>query len=155
MKPAPAPIVVNVIAAPLSSSKTDAVPFAAFAGQNLTTAATNATPSPSVFLKDKHSVLPPAPLVLSKPVEAPWVITPGDVTLRRALAKWAARAGWQLVWEASVDVPIAVNASFSGDFRGAVKQLFQSLSAADVNLTGLMYSGNRVIRVTESGRRAQ
>lgn len=93
--------------------------------------------------------------VPAKPAEAPWVISPTDVTLRRALVKWAARSGWQLVWDAQVDVPIPVTASFSGDFRNAVKQLFQSLSASDVNLTGLLYSGNRVLRVTESGRRAQ
>ena len=82
-------------------------------------------------------------------------VSPADVTLRRALLKWTARAGWQLVWEASVDVPLNVNASFDGDFRSAVKRLFSSLSAAEVNLTGLMYSGNHVLRVTESGRRAQ
>ncbi len=82
-------------------------------------------------------------------------MTASDVTLRRALGRWAAKAGWQLVWEASVDVPINVNATFEGDFRTAVKRLFQSLSAADVNLTGMLYAGNRVLRVTESGRRAQ
>ncbi len=84
-----------------------------------------------------------------------WPVSPSDATLRRVLAKWTARAGWQLVWEASVDVPVTVSASFDGDFRSAVKRLFSSLSAADVNLNGLMYSGNRVLRVTESGRRAQ
>ncbi|AXQ50977.1 hypothetical protein DZC31_30125 (plasmid) [Stenotrophomonas rhizophila] len=84
-----------------------------------------------------------------------WIVSPADATLRHALGKWAARAGWQLVWEASVDVPVTVSASFDGDFRSAVKRLFSSLSAAEVNLTGLMYSGNRVLRVTESGRRAQ
>ncbi|WP_137808376.1 toxin co-regulated pilus biosynthesis Q family protein [Pseudomonas sp. G(2018)] len=84
-----------------------------------------------------------------------WIVSPADATLRHVLGKWAARAGWQLVWEASVDVPVTVSASFDGDFRSAVKRLFSSLSAAEVNLTGLMYSGNRVLRVTESGRRAQ
>lgn len=93
-----------------------------------------------------------APII--KPLEQ-WQISPGDATLRKALSKWAARAGWQLVWEASVDVPINVNATFEGDFRTAVKRLFQSLSAADVNLSGMLYAGNKVLRVTESGRRAQ
>lgn len=89
------------------------------------------------------------------PPKETWTVSPADATLRRVLAKWTARAGWQLVWEASVDVPVTVNASFDGDFRSAVKRLFSSLSAADVNLNGLMYSGNRVLRVTESGRRAE
>lgn len=89
------------------------------------------------------------------PPKETWTVSPADATLRRVLAKWTARAGWQLVWEASVDVPVNVNASFDGDFRSAVKRLFSSLSAADVNLNGLMYAGNRVLRVTESGRRAE
>jgi len=107
-------------------------------------------------------VIPASPVpsvVVSKaaptPVQDPWLVSPGDATLRRVLAKWAARAGWQLVWEASVDVPVTVSASFDGDFRSAVKRLFLSLSAADVNLNALMYAGNHVLRVTESGRRAQ
>lgn len=83
-----------------------------------------------------------------------WTVSPADATLRNVLAKWAAQAGWQLVWEASVDVPVTVSASFNNGFRSAVKQLFSSLSAAEVNLTGLMYTGNRVLRVTETGRRA-
>lgn len=108
--------------------------------------------------------VPPAPvsaLVFAKVTPAPkpapekWMLNTSDVTLRRALSKWAAKAGWQLVWDASVDVPINVTATFEGDFRSAVKRLFQSLSAADVNLTGMLYAGNRVLRVTESGSRAQ
>ena len=84
-----------------------------------------------------------------------WIISPTEGTLRRVLAKWAARAGWQLQWDAAVDLPVTVTASFDGNFRSAVKRLFLSLSAAEVNLTALMYTGNRVLRVTESGRRAQ
>ncbi|MBD8792699.1 toxin co-regulated pilus biosynthesis Q family protein [Pseudomonas syringae] len=106
-------------------------------------------------------VSPVPPVVVTKatqpikPLPEQWVIAASDTTLRRALNKWAVRAGWQLVWEASVDVPINVTASFEGDFRTAVKRLFQSLSASDVNLNGMLYAGNRVLRVTESGRRAQ
>ncbi|MGN9498419.1 toxin co-regulated pilus biosynthesis Q family protein [Pseudomonas syringae] len=115
-------------------------------------------------VKSVPKVIAPAvtpPLVVAKtvvppkPAQEPWVISPSDKTLRRTLLKWAARAGWQLVWDASVDVPVNVEAKFNGDFRAAVKLLFQSLSAADVNLTGQLFAGNRVLRVTESGRRAQ
>lgn len=103
-------------------------------------------------------VAPVSPPIKLAPIIKPpeqWQISPADATLRKALSKWAARAGWQLVWEASVDVPINVNATFEGDFRTAVKRLFQSLSASDVNLSGMLYAGNKVLRVTESGRRAQ
>ena len=88
------------------------------------------------------------------PVER-WSISSSDGTLRQALSKWTARAGWQLLWEAPVDLPVTVTASFEGDFGTAVKAVFSSLSASDVNLTALMYKGNQVLRVTEAGRRAQ
>lgn len=84
-----------------------------------------------------------------------WTITPAEGTLRTALQAWAEKAGWQLHWEAGVDVPITVSATFTGDFRTAVKALFSALSASEVALNALLYSGNNVLRVTESGRRAQ
>lgn len=114
-------------------------------------------PPPKAPLPVKVVSIAPTPIVqpIVKPVEAPWVVSPTDVTVRRVLVKWVARAGWQLVWDASVDVPVTVSASINGDFKSAVKRLFLSLSAADVNLSVLMYSGNKVLRVTESGRRAQ
>jgi len=153
--PMPAPTIVNVIAAPVpvktAESSLAALPFATLAGQTLSSPQMVA----SLAQSNSSRSIVSEPSAVAKPLEVPWVVLPSDVTLRRALVKWAARAGWQLVWEASVDVPISVNASFSGDFRTAVKGLFQSLSAADVNLIGMMYAGNRVLRVTESGRRAQ
>lgn len=96
----------------------------------------------------------PDETLVMKPIEQ-WMLSPADGTMRAVLGKWASRAGWQLSWEASVDVPLTVSASFQGDFRSAVKQLFNSLSASEVNLTGLLYTGNRVLRVTEIGQRSQ
>lgn len=93
-----------------------------------------------------------APVAVVAPV---WTISPTDNTIRRALAKWATKAGWQLQWDAPEDVLITVNASFTGDFRTAVNGLFSSLSASDVNLNALLYSGNHVVRVVEVGQRAQ
>jgi hypothetical protein len=84
-----------------------------------------------------------------------WVISPRDVTLRRALARWSTKAEWQLHWDAAVDLPISVTATFDGDFRSAIHQLFTSLSAAEVNLSAVLYTGNHVLRVTENGQRAQ
>lgn len=114
-----------------------------------------APPKPPIAVKLASIATPPVIQPVAKPIEAPWVVSPTDVTVRRVLVKWVARAGWQLVWDASVDVPVTVTASINGDFKSAVKRLFLSLSAADVNLSVLMYSGNKVLRVTESGRRAQ
>lgn len=144
--PAPAASVVGSTQHPVAkpAASTPSVPAASLVSQPPKVIPVSPTP-PTVVAK----VVPP------KPIQEQWAMTASDVTLRRALGKWAAKAGWQLVWEASVDVPINVTATFEGDFRTAVKRLFQSLSAADVNLTGMLYAGNRVLRVTESGRRAQ
>ncbi|WP_449122228.1 toxin co-regulated pilus biosynthesis Q family protein [Pseudomonas viridiflava] len=105
-----------------------------------------ATKAPAVVIA--KTVMPPLP------TQEPWVISPSDITLRRALTKWAKRAGWQLVWDASEDVPLDVTAKFNGDFVTAVRTVFRSLSA-DVKLVGLTYKDNTVLRVVESGRRAQ
>lgn len=95
-----------------------------------------------------------ASLAAATPAQS-WQITPADGTLRTALQAWVEKAGWQLHWEAGVDVPITVSATFNGDFREAVKALFGALSASEVALNALLYTGNNVLRVTESGRRAQ
>lgn len=101
------------------------------------------------------SVLPSTSGMASATPPQSWQITPADGTLRTALQAWAERAGWQLHWEAGVDVPVTVSATFTGDFREAVKGLFSALSASEVALNALLYTGNNVLRVTESGRRAQ
>lgn len=148
--PAPAPTIVNVIAAPLSPSKPVDPPFPIIAGLALSKSEVVRTPA-SV----KEASAPAIKPVVPKPILERWEIAASDGTLRRALGKWAVRSGWQLVWDASVDVPVTANATFTGNFNTVVTQLFRSLSAADVNLSAVLYSGNRVLRVTESGRRAQ
>lgn len=84
-----------------------------------------------------------------------WEVSPSDATLRNSLRKWTEKAGWQLLWEAGSDVPIPVKATFDGDFRTAVLALFDTLSASEVALNGLMYRGNKVLRVVEAGYRAE
>jgi hypothetical protein len=163
--PAPAPKIVEVVQAhngpsPAAQAVADALKPSALSKAGSTSAVPLAKPVSTTLAVKSIASTPVPPVVLAKatplkPVAEQWTMSTSDVTLRRALGKWAAKAGWQLVWEASVDVPINVTATFEGDFRTAVKRLFQSLSAADVNLTGMLYAGNRVLRVTESGRRAQ
>lgn len=146
--PSPAPTIVNVIAAP--AVPPPPVPVAKVSG--------SVAGHPSAGVNATRQATPGAPAVPIAPLPKPeeeWVVSPTDVTLRRVLAKWADRAGWQLVWDAPVDVPVDVKATLRGDFRSVVKKLFLSLSAADVNLTGYLYAGNRVLRVAESGRRAE
>lgn len=107
-------------------------------------------PSPAPAAKDQPDEI----IELAPPVET-WIVSPVDGTLRVVLNKWASQSGWQISWEASVDLPLTVSAEFYGDFKSAVKQLFTSLSASDVNLNALLYTGNKVLRVTEVGRRAK
>jgi hypothetical protein len=167
--PAPAPKIVEVVqphSAPSPAAKVvaDALKPAVLANAQVSSPLPSASQVKAVPTVVPAKVFPTAvvpPVVVAKvtpppkPIPEQWMLNTSDVTLRRALGKWAAKAGWQLVWDASVDVPINVTATFEGDFRSAVKRLFQSLSAADVNLTGMLYAGNKVLRVTESGRRAQ
>lgn len=168
--PVPAPKIVEVVQrhsgpSPAAQVVADALQPASLAKvQVLPAASVAASPAKVVSTVAPAKIIPVAvvpPVVVAKvapppkPTPEQWKLNTSDVTLRRALGKWAAKAGWQLVWDASVDVPINVSATFEGDFRSAVKRLFQSLSAADVNLTGMLYAGNNVLRVTESGRRAQ
>lgn len=168
--PAPAPKIVEVVQphsgpSPAAQAVTDALKPSALAKTQMSASTSSAAIPVKVSASAAPAQVIPAAAVPTvviakvtpppKPIPEQWMVNTSDVTLRRALGKWAAKAGWQLVWEASVDVPINVTATFEGDFRTAVKRLFQSLSAADVNLTGMLYAGNRVLRVTESGRRAQ
>lgn len=117
-------------------------------------AAAASAPAPAPASASAAKDQPDEIIELAPPVET-WIVSPVDGTLRVVLNKWAAQAGWQISWEASVDLPLTVSAEFYGDFKSAVKQLFTSLSASDVNLNALLYTGNKVLRVTEVGRRAK
>ena len=86
----------------------------------------------------------PAHAVASKPV---WEISPTDGTLRNAFARWAGAAGWQLSWDAPVDYPIDVRATFQGSFDEAVGSVATALESADVPLQVTFYRANKVLRV--------
>lgn len=151
---APSKIAVSPIATTAMPAK-PAPPTVVVASSKALAATNLSTPVKALPVTSVPPVVEAKTITPPKPLPEPWAVSPQDATLRRALNKWVQRAGWQLVWDASVDVPINVDAKFTGDFNTAVKRLFQSLSAADVNLSAVLYSGNRVLRVTESGRRAQ
>ena len=86
----------------------------------------------------------PAHAVASKPV---WEISPTDGTLRNAFTRWAGAAGWQLSWDAPVDYPISVRATFQGSFDEAVGSVATALETADVPLQVTFYRANKVLRV--------
>ncbi|WP_313569359.1 toxin co-regulated pilus biosynthesis Q family protein [Comamonas terrigena] len=94
----------------------------------------------------------PAPSAPASPTELPkaWEVTTADGTLFDALTRWADKAGWQVVWEASDDLVIPANASFHGEFRDAVRALFRSFTTS---LDPRFYLRNNVVRVTDLGSR--
>ena len=76
-------------------------------------------------------------------------VSPLDLTVRAALAKWAQVAGWTFEpehWVPDVDIPIVGSASFSLPFKQAVQELVASTELADRPLQPCFYS-NRVLRV--------
>lgn len=157
---------IQAVSAETASEEAEAIPLRASAAEpvvpNVTSPSAGAVVGSKLAIKPVESGAKEVPLPAEKltghdPKDSSevWVIQPNDGTVRRALNRWAARAGWQVAWEAAVDLPVTVTARFHGDFRTALHELFASLTAADVSLNVLLYNGNRVARVVESGQRAQ
>lgn len=91
---------------------------------------------------------------VASPVAIPdpqWLVTRNDMTVRGVLERWSAQAGWQLVWELSVDYPIEAEASITSQFELAVETLTKSLQGAEVPPKAIIYRGNRVLRVVARG----
>ncbi|MFC7518880.1 toxin co-regulated pilus biosynthesis Q family protein [Herbaspirillum sp. GCM10030257] len=101
---------------------------------------------------------PPSPVVVQAvaPVEAPkirqtWEIVPADKTLNAALARWAASAGWQLVWELPVDYAVDARTTVPGTFEEAVGVVTKSMGSAEIPLKAIFYAGNKVLRIVAKG----
>lgn len=65
----------------------------------------------------------PAPKAAPAVVSAPWTVEVGDITLAKALDRWAKAAGYRVRWDADRHVQISAAASFSGSFEEAVAQV--------------------------------
>jgi hypothetical protein len=84
----------------------------------------------------------------SSPAER-FQVSPQDINLRLALARWARQADWTFEpehWTVDVDIPIMGAASFELDFKLAVRELAASTELADRPVQPCFYS-NRVLRV--------
>ena len=115
----------------------------------------------------KRVSAPPAPAVASAaaaaalesvPVAAPvpssqWSIRTSDMTLHAAIARWAAQAGWQLVWEVPVDYGIDADTTIAGSFEQAIGAVADSMQGAEMPLRVIFYNGNRVLRIVSQGAR--
>lgn len=80
-----------------------------------------------------------------------WELGPADRTLNAALARWAARAGWQLVWELPVDYAVDSRTVVSGTFQEAVGMVAQGMAGAEIPLKAIFYAGNKVLRIVAQG----
>lgn len=91
---------------------------------------------------------------VTAPVAAPlptWEVNPADKTLNAAFARWAASAGWQLVWELPVDYAVTVRTEIHGSFADAVALVAKSMETADMPMKAIFYDGNRVLRIVAKG----
>lgn len=84
---------------------------------------------------------------------ARWEIAPSDGTIHATLARWAASAGWQLVWELQVDYPIESRATLQGSFEDAVATVARSLQETSAPARAIFYSGNQVLRIVAKGEK--
>lgn len=78
-----------------------------------------------------------------------YVVQPDDRTLRQALERWAAQAGWIFEaehWSVDIDYPISATARFELGFQEAVQALLASTEMAEQPLQPCFYQ-NQVLRV--------
>lgn len=81
-----------------------------------------------------------------KPVNQ-WKVSAGS-GIHETLNKWADKAGWQLSWEIVPDLALTSEATFSGDFNEAVKELITSINASSSMLIhAKFFDGNNVLRI--------
>jgi hypothetical protein len=80
-----------------------------------------------------------------------WEIALTDKTLNAALARWAAVAGWQLLWELPVDYAVDAHTTISGSFTDAVTAVTRSMETAEIPMKAIFYQGNKVLRIVAKG----
>jgi type III secretion protein C len=94
----------------------------------------------------------PARAVEAAPAPEPvWEVLQGDKTLNGTLHRWAASAGWQLMWELPVDYAVAARTELHGSFADAVGMVVNSMEGAEIPMKAIFYDGNRVLRIVAKG----
>lgn len=96
---------------------------------------------------------PPAPAtpVLAAGASRDWEIMVADKTLNATLARWAAAAGWQLIWELPVDYAVEARTRVNGTFEEAVGVVADSMESAEIPMKAVFYQGNKVLRIMAKG----
>lgn len=96
-------------------------------------------------------VVPVHPAPAAPPPEPTWTVLQSDKTLNGTLQRWAAGAGWQLMWELPVDYAVAARTELHGSFADAVGMVVKSMEGADVPMKAIFYDGNKVLRIVAKG----
>jgi hypothetical protein len=97
------------------------------------------------------AVVPVRAAPAAPPPEPTWTVLQSDKTLNGTLQRWAAGAGWQLMWELPVDYAVAVRTELHGSFADAVGMVVKSMEGADVPMKAIFYDGNKVLRIVAKG----
>ncbi|HYD61630.1 MAG TPA: toxin co-regulated pilus biosynthesis Q family protein [Noviherbaspirillum sp.] len=119
-------------------------PVLAVAAPSLAPSATSQASLPNPAPKEEAAVVaPPMP---------EWELAPSDKTLNAALKRWAAKAGWQLVWEFPHDYEIDVRSTIPGTFEEAIDAVARNISTAETPMRAIFYKGNKVLRIVAKGR---
>lgn len=90
---------------------------------------------------------PPATAPAELPRSQNWEVLVGDGYISKTLARWATRAGWQVVWDSPRDFPVTAAATVHGSFEDAVAQVVESLASTDAPIQARLYR-NQVVRIT-------
>lgn len=77
-----------------------------------------------------------------------WEIVKGEM-LKAQLERWAADAGYTLIWSAHNDYEMQSDATFNGSFQAAVKAFFGALQSNGHALRVTIFEGNNVMEVSE------
>ncbi|MBB5391339.1 MULTISPECIES: toxin co-regulated pilus biosynthesis Q family protein [unclassified Herbaspirillum] len=93
----------------------------------------------------------PAALGLAADGSREWEIIVSDKTLNATMARWAASAGWQLLWELPVDYAVEARTRVRGTFEEAVSIVASSMESAEIPMKAVFYQGNKVLRIMAKG----
>lgn len=143
-RPAPEPVLTAATApaapmpapAPVAPAPAAPVPTAV--------AAPVAAPVAAAVVPARAAPVAPVP-------EPTWEVLQGDKTLNGTLQRWAASAGWQLMWELPVDYAVAARTELHGSFADAVGMVVKSMEGAEIPMKAIFYDGNRVLRIVAKG----
>lgn len=68
--------------------------------------------------------------------------------LRTTLSNWGEGSGWKVVWDSEYDYAITTDATFSGDFIEASKQLITAMKDARPTITADFFKANKTVVIS-------